>query len=52
MKDMMSRSPGKESDGPNFLTSSLSGKMSSPLKFAHLSSIDKEGFKNKTTLVS
>lgn len=40
MKDMMSRSPGKESDGPNFLTSSLSGKMTSPKKFAHLSSND------------
>ena len=50
MKDFMTRSPGKESDGTNFLTSSLSGKMTSPLKFTPLSS--NEGFKNKTTLVS
>jgi hypothetical protein len=33
MKDMMGKSPGKEFEAPNFLTSSLSGKMSSPLKF-------------------
>lgn len=35
MKNMMGRSPGKESDSGNFLTSSLSNKMSSPLKFTH-----------------
>lgn len=53
MKNMMGRSPGKESDSGNFLTSSLSNKMSSPLKFAHqCSTNEKEPFKNKTTLVS
>jgi hypothetical protein len=49
MKDMMGRSPGKESDSPNFLTSSLSNKMTSPLKFTHQSSNNE---KNRTTLVS
>ena len=36
MKDIMARSPCKESDGPTFLTSSLSNKISNPLKFAPL----------------
>ena len=49
MKDMMGRSPGKESDTPNFLTSSLSNKMNNPLKFTHHNS---NNDKNKTTLVS
>ncbi len=40
MKDFKGRSPGKESDAPNYLTSSLSGKMSTPLKFTHPSSND------------
>jgi hypothetical protein len=33
MKDMMGRSPAKESEIPQFLTSSISGKTSNPLKF-------------------
>ena len=51
MKDMNPRSPGKESEG-NFLTSSLSNKIGSPLKFAHQNSNDKEGMKNRTTINS
>lgn len=49
MKDMMGRSPGKESDSANFLTSSLSNKINNPLKFTHHCSNNE---KNRTTLVS
>jgi len=35
MKDVMGRSPGKESGDNNFLTSSLSNKIANPLKFAN-----------------
>ena len=48
MKDINPRSPGKQSEG-NFLTSSLSNKISSPLKFTHQSSSEKDPMKNKTT---
>ena len=45
MKDVMGRSPGKQSTDNNFLTSSLSNKISGNLKFAGNSND-----KNKTTL--
>ncbi len=36
MKDVMGRSPGKEEiDSSNFLSTSLSNKLNSPLKFTH-----------------
>jgi len=47
MKDVMGRSPGKESTDNNYLTSSLSNKMTTPLKFPGNSND-----KNKTTLNS
>lgn len=48
MKDVMGRSPGKESsDNNNYLTSSLSNKLTTPLKFPGNSND-----KNKTTLNS
>ena len=50
MKDVMGRSPGKESGDNNFLTSSLSNKISNPLKFAN--SNEKDPVKNRTTLNS
>jgi hypothetical protein len=50
MKDVMGRSPpAKETD--NFLTSSLSNKISNPLKFTQHSN-EKEAMKNRTTLNS
>ena len=33
MKDIYGRSPGKDSDSNNFLTTSLSNKVTTPLKF-------------------
>lgn len=47
MKDMLGRSPNKESE---YLTNSFSNKMSSPLKFNHANSNVEN--KNRTTLNS
>ena len=49
MKDIMGRSPGKDSETNHFLTSSLSNKVTTPLKFTHQ---EKEQARNKTTLNS